>query len=82
MYSPYQKKMSRNVGLGLVGLFIVFFTVLLVTPYIKMVFPTVSGFSDLTCKEGVKPCKEGYFCEQSTCVPILPRFDINNVKPF
>ena len=74
--------MSRVVGLGLVGLFIVFFTVLLVTPYIKMLFPTVSGFGDFSCKEGVKPCQEGYFCEQSTCVPILPRFDINNVKPF
>jgi len=74
--------MSRVVGLGLVGLFIVFFSVLLVTPYVKMLFPTVSGFGDFSCKEGVKPCQEGYFCEQSTCVPILPRFDINNVKPF
>lgn len=37
------------------------------------------GFEDMSCKPGLKPCPEGYFCEQSTCVPILPRFDINNV---
>jgi hypothetical protein len=74
--------MSRVVGLSLVGLFIVFFSVLLLTPYVKMIYPIVSGFENFSCKEGVKPCSEGYFCEQSTCVPILPRFDINNVKPF
>jgi hypothetical protein len=74
--------MSRDVGLSLVGLFVVFFSVLLLTPYVKMIYPTVTGFEDFSCKEGVKPCSEGYFCEQSTCVPILPRFDINNVKPY
>jgi len=74
--------MSQVVGLSLVGLFIIFFSVLLITPYVKMIYPTVSGFGDFSCKEGVKPCQEGYFCEQSTCVPILPRFDINNVKPY
>jgi len=37
------------------------------------------GFEDMSCKPGLKPCPEGYFCEQNTCVAILPRFDINNV---
>jgi hypothetical protein len=73
--------MSRTVGLGLAGLFMVFFGVLLTVPYIKMLFPRISGFSDFSCKEGSKPCPEGYFCEQTTCVPILPRYNINNVVP-
>lgn len=72
--------MAHSVGLGLVGLFIVFFSILLFTPYVKMIYPIVSGFNDFSCKEGVKPCREGYFCEQSTCVPILPRYNINKVK--
>ncbi len=37
------------------------------------------GFEDMSCKPGLKPCPEGYFCEQNTCVAILPRFDINKV---
>jgi hypothetical protein len=73
--------MARQVGLGLVGLFMVFFLVLLAAPYVKAFFPSVSGFEDMTCKEGEKPCPEGYFCEQTTCVPILPRYNINNVQP-
>jgi hypothetical protein len=72
--------MARNAGLGLVGLFMVFFAVLLVVPYVKSFFPSVSGFNDMTCKEGAKPCPEGYFCERTTCVPILPRYNIANVK--
>ena len=37
------------------------------------------GFQDMSCRPGLKPCPEGYFCEQNTCVAILPRFDINQV---
>jgi hypothetical protein len=73
--------MARRVAYGIVGLFVVFLVVLAVLPYVKRVFPTVSGFEDMSCEEGLKPCPEGYFCEQRTCVPILPRYDINNVKP-
>uniref|UniRef100_A0A6C0HF77 Uncharacterized protein n=1 Tax=viral metagenome TaxID=1070528 RepID=A0A6C0HF77_9ZZZZ len=73
--------MAREAGLGLAGLFMVFFGILIIVPYVKMFFSTVSGFDDFTCKEGEKPCPEGYFCEQRTCVPILPRYDINNVQP-
>jgi hypothetical protein len=78
--------MARNtVGLGLVGLFVVFLAVLYFIPMLKRFFPTVSGFqdipTDLTCQPGLKPCPEGYFCEQNTCVPILPRYNINNVRP-
>ena len=73
--------MNGVVGLGLVGLFIVFFSILLVIPYVKMVFPNVSGFADLTCKEGEKPCPEGYFCAATTCVPISPSYDIEGVEP-
>ncbi len=71
--------MARVVGLGLVGLFLVFFGVLIVLPYVKRFFPIVSGFSNYSCKEGEKPCPEGYFCAQTSCVPILPRYDINAV---
>jgi hypothetical protein len=73
--------MARHVGLGLVGLFMVFFGVLLAVPYVKAFFPTVSGFNDMSCKEGETPCPEGYFCAQSTCVPILPRYNIAKVVP-
>ena len=72
--------MANAVGLSLVGLFIVFFSILLITPYIKMVFPDVSGFADFSCKEGVKPCPEGYFCATSTCVPVSPSYNINDVQ--
>ncbi len=37
------------------------------------------GFEDMSCTPGLKPCPEGYFCEQNTCVPILPRYNINTV---
>lgn len=37
------------------------------------------GFEDMSCRPGLKPCPEGYFCEQNTCVPILPRYNINSV---
>jgi hypothetical protein len=70
-----------DLGYGLIGLFVVFLGVLLVLPYVKMIFPTVSGFENMTCQEGREPCPEGYFCEQKTCVPILPKYDINAVKP-
>lgn len=73
--------MARQVGLSLVGLFVVFFAVLLVLPYVKKVFPDVSGFEDMTCDPGLKPCPEGYFCEQRMCVPIMPRYNVNDVKP-
>ena len=73
--------MARHVGLGLVGLFMVFFGVLLAVPYVKVFFPIVSGFNDMSCKEGERPCSEGYFCAQSTCVPILPRYNIAKVVP-
>jgi len=73
--------MARHVGLGLVGLFITFFAVLLIAPYVKGFFFNVSGFEDYTCKEGEKPCPEGYFCAKTSCVPILPNYNINNVVP-
>lgn len=37
------------------------------------------GYEDMSCTPGLKPCPEGMFCEQNTCVPILPRYNINNV---
>jgi hypothetical protein len=73
--------MARRVGLGLMGMFFFFLAVLVVVPYIKTLFPNVSGFEDMSCDPGLKPCPEGYFCEQRTCVPILPRYNINEVKP-
>lgn len=76
---------SNTVGLGLLGLFFVFLAVLIVAPYVQRTFLSVSGFQDLQvdsgaqCTPGLKPCPEGYFCEQNTCVPISPRYNINNV---
>jgi hypothetical protein len=73
--------MRHSLGKGLVGLFVTFLLILFVLPYVKRVFPQVSGFEDMTCQEGRKPCAEGYFCAQTTCVPILPKFDVNKVQP-
>jgi hypothetical protein len=77
--------MARQVAYSLMGLFVVFLGLLLVLPYVKSMFPQVSGFNDMTmatsCEEGRTPCPEGYFCEQKTCVPILPRYNIESVQP-
>ena len=76
--------MARQVAYGLLGLFVVFLVLLLVLPYVQVMFPQVSGFDDMmatSCEEGRTPCPEGYFCEQKTCVPILPRYNINAVQP-
>lgn len=71
--------MARNSGL--VYLTVVFVILLVLLPYIKSLFPNISGFENMSCEQGLKPCPEGYFCEQSTCVPVLPRFNINQVQP-
>jgi hypothetical protein len=77
--------MARSiVGTGLVGVFVFFLAVLVLAPMIKNFFPQVSGFENMmgmSCQQGLKPCPEGYFCEQSACVPILPRYNVNEVKP-
>jgi hypothetical protein len=71
----------QMVAFGLVGLALTFLTILFVLPYVKMFFPEVSGFENMGCEEGRTPCPEGYFCEKKTCVTILPKFDIDAVKP-
>lgn len=71
--------MARNSGL--VYLTVVFVVLLVLLPYVKSLFPNISGFENMSCEQGLKPCPEGYFCEQSTCVPVLPRFNINEVQP-
>ena len=81
--------MARNtVGFGLLGLTIVFLTILFVTPYL---FPYrhVSGFENggsggsggllMQCQEGRTPCPEGFFCEQNTCVPVMPKYNYDSV---
>ena len=74
--------MARRVFAATVmGAFLIFITVLLVLPMIKRMVPEVSGFADMSCTPGLKPCPEGYFCSQNTCVPILPQYNINLVKP-
>ena len=77
--------MARQVAYSLMGLFALFLGLLLVLPYVRYMFPQVSGFDDMTmatsCEEGRTPCPEGYFCEQKTCVPILPRYNIETVQP-
>jgi hypothetical protein len=74
--------MSRaGLGMGLFGAFVFFLAILVVAPFLKSFFPDISGFEDMSCEMGLKPCPEGYFCEQRTCVPILPRYNVNEVKP-
>ena len=76
--------MARTtLKLSLLGLALFFLTVLFLIPYL---FPYrhVSGFEDagmgmMQCQEGRKPCPEGFFCEQSTCVPILPKYNYDTV---
>ncbi len=73
-------RMARQaVAYGLVGLTVVFLVMLLVLPYVQSY--VVSGFEDMSCEEGSKPCDEGYFCQQKTCVPILPKYNIGDVQP-
>lgn len=72
--------MARGIGSTVVGAFVFFLAILLILPYIKYYFPQISGFEDMSCKQGEKPCPEGYFCEQRTCVPVSPRYNINDVK--
>ena len=76
--------MARHaVALGLTGLLVVFAVLLVVLPYVQKWFlnKSVMGFEDLTCEEGAKPCPEGYFCEQKTCVQILPSYNVDQVQP-
>lgn len=68
------------VGMGLTGLFIFFLAVLIFAPIVRDMVYQVSGFEDMSCKQGLKPCPEGYFCEQSTCVPISPKYSMSDVK--
>ena len=82
--------MARNtVGFSLVGLTIVFLTILFLAPYL---FPyrRVSGFENgsgavegggllMQCQEGRMPCPEGFFCEQNTCVPVMPKYNYDSV---
>jgi hypothetical protein len=72
---------SRAFGATITGAFVIFMVVLLVLPFIRRMVPEVSGFADMSCTPGLKPCPEGYFCEQNTCVPILPQYNINDVVP-
>lgn len=76
--------MARRGGAyGLVGLTVVFVVILLAIPFVKSFFgpSIVSGFEDMQCEEGRKPCPEGYFCEQRACVPVLPKFNVDQVQP-
>lgn len=71
---------QANIGMGLTGFFVFFLAVLIFAPIVRDMVYQVSGFEDMSCKQGLKPCPEGYFCEQSTCVPILPKYSMSNVK--
>jgi hypothetical protein len=72
---------QAGFGMGLVGFFIFFLAVLIFAPIVRSMVYQVSGFEDMSCKQGLKPCPEGYFCEQSTCVPISPQYSMSQVKP-
>ena len=75
--------MARNaVSMGVGGLAIVFLVVIIAIPFLRKLVPSVSGFQNMQCEEGVQPCSEGYFCSQRTCVPILPRYNVNDVTGY
>jgi hypothetical protein len=78
--------MAKRFGETLLGMLVFLVAILVLAPMVKRMFVSVSGFADMmpggmSCDPGLKPCPEGYFCEQRTCVPILPRYNINQVRP-
>lgn len=71
-----------SLTLGVSGLAIFFLVIIFLTPYLRYLVPSVSGFQDLSCEQGRKPCPEGYFCAGTSCHPVMPSFDINGVAPY
>jgi len=79
--------MARNlVGMSIGALAVVFLVVIVAFPFLRKLVPSVSGFQDqgegAQCEEGREPCPEGFFCSQRTCVPILPRYNVNDVTGY
>jgi len=79
--------MARSAVSFSVGtLAIVFLFLIVAIPFLRKLVPSISGFEDqgmaAQCEEGLKPCSEGYFCSQRTCVPILPRYNVNDVTGY
>jgi hypothetical protein len=74
--------MARGNGASTLMTFVVIFLIAYVAFYyvLPYFFPVKSGFADMSCEVGLKPCPEGYFCEQRSCVPILPRYSMDQVK--
>jgi hypothetical protein len=74
--------MARGNGASTLTVFVaVFLIAYVVFYYVKpYFFPVISGFENMSCEVGLKPCPEGYFCEQRSCVPILPRYSMAQVK--
>ena len=79
--------MARSVlSLSVGSLAILFLFLIVAIPFLRKLVPSVSGFQDqgenMQCEEGLKPCPEGFFCSQRTCVPILPRYNVNDVTGY
>lgn len=77
----YNRTMKKQ---SLTYLFATFLILLFILPFLQSFGGaySVSGFSDYGCKQGEKPCPEGYFCgEKSSCVSVYPPYNIDDVKP-
>jgi len=71
---------SSVVGLGVFGLAMVLFAVLIIVPFLKETFPQFyEAFEDLMTTSSRKPdcvgvtCPEGSFCQTNKCIPIFPQ---------
>jgi len=63
-----------KLSLSLTGLLIVFAVVLVLGMMFFSGRSVISPFEDLnTCVLGLKPCEEGNFCNNGSCVPVFPK---------
>ncbi len=74
---------SGRGGASLVGLLVILLVVVAATLLFIGQKPLISGFADLiSCEQGRVPCPEGYFCQDTKCVPIYPAMDIETVNAY
>jgi len=77
----YNRTMKKQTLTYLLAVFIGLLVILPLLQKFGGVY-SVSGFEDYGCKQGEKPCPEGYFCgEKSSCVSVYPPYKIDDVKP-
>jgi hypothetical protein len=70
--------MASRGGFGLIALAVFLIAVVAFLPWLKNSFSSMfpEGFRDQDCK-GVT-CNEGEFCQQNTCMPVMPAVVTSN----